>query len=31
MMLKNSLPKLFKNDIHSNKIIGLFVRDNSAG
>jgi len=30
-MLKNSLPKLFKNDINSNKIIGLFIRDNSAG
>ena len=30
-MLKNSLPKLFKNNKNSNKIMGLFIRDNSAG
>ena len=30
-MLKNSKPKLLKNQINHNRISGLFIRDNSSG
>lgn len=31
MILKDSRPEMFKNEIHNNEGIGLFIRDKSHG